>query len=312
MYIHSVSALSTLPIIRTNEPLPELGPQAGLAVVEPKYADYIPPMQLRRMSKGLKMGLWAALDCVKQHEASAEDLQGIVIGTAYGLLKDSEAFLANMTAQNETALNPTAFIQSTHNTVSGAIAVLLKAHVHNMTFVQKGHSFDNALVDADLCLGGAGQSKYVLLGAVDERNDLLEWLVGNANSASGLGESASFMLVGAHAQGAIAQIAHYATFKTNSVKEAKEHIVVFQRQSDGNTSEDLVLWSSHQKKYKEMIDVDIDLSPVVGYNPSGSGFAMIVAAKLCQERKRPVTVVNQFRSFWSLYRLKPLDIGEGV
>ena len=47
----------------------------------------------------------------------------------------------------EQMLNPTAFIQSTFNTVGAQLALLLKIHAYNVTYVHRGLSFESALID---------------------------------------------------------------------------------------------------------------------------------------------------------------------
>jgi 3-oxoacyl-(acyl-carrier-protein) synthase len=69
----------------------------------------------------------------------------------------------------EKMLSPTAFIQSTHNTVGAQIALLLKCHNYNNTIVHRAFSFENALIESRLLLEeGMGP---VLLGAIDEFTD---------------------------------------------------------------------------------------------------------------------------------------------
>jgi 3-oxoacyl-(acyl-carrier-protein) synthase len=68
---------------------------------------------------------------------------------------------------NEELLTPTAFIQSTHNTVGAQIALLLQCHHYNNTFVHNGFSFESALLDAILLLKENGM-QHVLAGGVDE------------------------------------------------------------------------------------------------------------------------------------------------
>ena len=49
----------------------------------------------------------------------------IITGTGLGCLEDTEKFLTAMVTNKEEFLTPTSFIQSTHNTVSAQIALLL-------------------------------------------------------------------------------------------------------------------------------------------------------------------------------------------
>lgn len=133
--------------------------------VEPNYSDLIAPMQLRRMSKAVRMGIAASIMALK--DAGLEKPDTIITGTAYGCLADTEHFLTKLVDQEEQMLTPTAFIQSTHNTVSGQIALHLKCHGRNFTYTQRGHSFEHALQDAMLSLNEDAQQQ-LLVGAIDE------------------------------------------------------------------------------------------------------------------------------------------------
>ena len=71
---------------------------------------------------------------------------------------------------NEEMLPPTAFIQSTHNTVAAQIALMLKCHAYNNTFVHKGISFESALLDGIMLMRDNEASNF-LVGAIDELTD---------------------------------------------------------------------------------------------------------------------------------------------
>lgn len=132
---------------------------------EPDYTPWIPPMQLRRMSKAVRMGIGAARLCLQ--EAGEDKPDAISVGSALGCLQDTENFLSKMTAQNEQMLTPTAFIQSTHNTVAGQIALLTGCRGQNFTFVHRGHSFEQAMINARLFLN-AHPDKKILVGGIEE------------------------------------------------------------------------------------------------------------------------------------------------
>jgi hypothetical protein len=135
---------------------------------EPDYSSYIPPMQLRRMSKAVRIGIGASK--ISMEEAGIEKPDAISIGTAMGCLADTELFLNKMVEQDEQMLTPTSFIQSTHNTVSGQIALLAGCYGHNLTFVQRGHSFEHAMLNAQLYLDEHTDEK-ILVGGIDELTD---------------------------------------------------------------------------------------------------------------------------------------------
>lgn len=139
---------------------------AFLPAVEPDYKTYIPVMQLRRMSRAVRMGVVASKKAMQ--DAGIESPDALSIGTAYGCLQDTEKFLEKMIEQEEQMLTPTAFIQSTHNTVGGQIALLAGCNGHNMTYVHRGHSFEHALINAQLYLD-EHNGETLLVGGIDEQ-----------------------------------------------------------------------------------------------------------------------------------------------
>ncbi len=140
-----------------------------LRCVEPDYSTIIDVKLIRRMSRIIKMGVAAAKECLQ--EAGIENPDAIVTGTAYGCLEDTGSFLKKMVEQNEEMLTPTAFIQSTHNTIGAQIALLLQCHNYNNTFVHRGFSFESALLDAIMLLK-EGAANNVLAGGIDEITDI--------------------------------------------------------------------------------------------------------------------------------------------
>lgn len=141
---------------------------------DPGYREYIPSDLIRRMGRVIKMGISAAKICLRDagwlipgdtEQYSQPD--AIITGTAWGCLEDTEKFLASMINNHEELLTPTAFIQSTHNTVAGQIALLLKCHRYNFTYVHRGASFETALTDAMMQME-SGTFSNVLTGATDE------------------------------------------------------------------------------------------------------------------------------------------------
>jgi 3-oxoacyl-[acyl-carrier-protein] synthase II len=133
--------------------------------IEPAYRDFIDPMVARRMSRIVKMGISSALKCLRNSDVPMPD--AIITGTGLGCLDDTEKFLASIHNNEEKLLNPTPFIQSTHNTVAGAIALAIKCHGYNATYTQRGFSFESALEDALLQID-ENQSKNILVGGFDE------------------------------------------------------------------------------------------------------------------------------------------------
>jgi 3-oxoacyl-(acyl-carrier-protein) synthase len=114
------------------------------------------------------MGVAAAKDCLNQ--ANIEMPGAIITGTALGCLEDTATFLTRIIEQDEELLPPTAFIQSTHNTVAAQVALMLKCHGYNNTFVHKGISFESALIDAIMLLREQ-DANDILVGGVEEMVD---------------------------------------------------------------------------------------------------------------------------------------------
>ena len=136
-----------------------------LFVTPPVYKDFIPANTIRRTSHILKMGISAGLMCLKN--GGDEHTDAIIVGTAMGCFEDTDKFLRSIDENNERMLTPTSFIQSTHNTVAGQLALLVKCHGYNFTYVHQNLSFEYALLDALLMLK-EGEAKTILVGGVDE------------------------------------------------------------------------------------------------------------------------------------------------
>jgi 3-oxoacyl-[acyl-carrier-protein] synthase II len=167
VYIRSVAAITAqktfgdVPFL--TEPIESVGTR--LTAIEPDYKEFVDPKLARRMSRMIKMGVAAGLQCLK--EAHVDMPGAIITGTALGCQEDTVTFLTRIIELDEEMLPPTAFIQSTHNTVAAQIALTLKCHQYNNTFVHKGVSFESALLDATMLLN-EGDADNVLVGGTEE------------------------------------------------------------------------------------------------------------------------------------------------
>jgi len=123
------------------------------------------PAAIRRMSRGMKMGMHAAQQALGETAVTVPD--AIITGTGLGCSEDSDKFLRSMWENDEQFLTPTSFIQSTHNTVAAQIALQLSCKGYNVTHVNGASSFESALLDTLLLLT-SGEHKNVLLGGIDE------------------------------------------------------------------------------------------------------------------------------------------------
>ncbi|TJZ61930.1 3-oxoacyl-ACP synthase [Sphingobacterium olei] len=133
--------------------------------IQPSYKELIPPAMIRRMSKGIKMGIFASQQALD--DAAMGQVDAIITGTGLGCLEDSEKFLRNVLDNDEQFLTPTSFIQSTHNTVGAQIALRLGCKSYNFTYVNGATSFESALLDA-LIQMESEEANHVLVGGIDE------------------------------------------------------------------------------------------------------------------------------------------------
>jgi len=132
---------------------------------------YISAGEARRMSLLMKASTLSSMQALR--EAGIECPDAIITATAYGMLETSEKFLTDMLENGEETLSPTLFMQSTHNTLSSAIAIRLKCHGYNMTYSQGSDSLRWALRDATRLIE-TGRARTVLVGLHDEATPTLQ------------------------------------------------------------------------------------------------------------------------------------------
>lgn len=169
-YINGVGCISTQKTFDTVflEEAIEHKNETVLSIVSPVYKDYISPAASRRMAKGVKNGIVASALALK--DAHLENIDAIITGTGLGCIEDSEKFLKNILDNNEEFLTPTAFIQSTHNTVGAQIALTLQCKGYNFTYVNGAVSFESALLDAKMQIE-ENEANSILVGGIDETGD---------------------------------------------------------------------------------------------------------------------------------------------
>ena len=133
--------------------------------IDPDYKEHFPPLVARRMCLLLKRAVLMSRLTLKQ--ASVEMPDAIISGTGLGCIDNTEKFIYAIMENEEKFLQPTFFMQSTHNIISSTIAIDLKCHGYNNTFVHRWASFENALLDA-LMQFGQERVQTALVGGYDE------------------------------------------------------------------------------------------------------------------------------------------------
>ena len=252
------------------------------SIIEPNYKDLIPAKNLRRMSKVMRMNNFSALMALKQ--ADVEFPEAINVATGYGCLTDTEKFLSTLLDNDEKFSNPSAFINSTHNTLAGNLAILIGAKGQNFTFVHPENSFENALIDA--CIGiEEGSFANALVGGVDEKTEILETVCSREN----LGEGASFVHISKNKDKT--SLAEISAIKVdNSNKGLREVINVFLKEENLKIDAiDLVI--TNDSELEEITTVNYE--DISGVYPTATAFACVLATNIIATQTIPTSVLKK-------------------
>ena len=123
--------------------------------------EYVSPMESRRMCKVMKAAFLTSLRAIQKAGITKPD--AIIVATQYGMLENGEKILNTIHEQGEESISPTLFMQSTHNTLAGALAIHLGCHGYNITYSQGAESLQWALRDAQRLIR-EGKASSVLVG----------------------------------------------------------------------------------------------------------------------------------------------------
>ena len=138
--------------------------------------EFMTPIESRRLCKLLKSALMTSLTALRQ--AGVETPDAIIVGTSYGMLENSEKFLLELCREGEHGLSPTLFMQSTHNTIAGALAIRTHCHGYNITYTQlgEGETLDLCRRDAERLMR-LGRIRNALIGYYNEVTPALHDMV---------------------------------------------------------------------------------------------------------------------------------------
>ncbi|APG59509.1 beta-ketoacyl synthase chain length factor [Christiangramia salexigens] len=315
LYINGISSISPQPedFLETGEI--RVYSENIISAIEMDYKSLIRPMQLRRMSKAVKMGIYCTLKCME--DAGTHDLDAIIIGSGQGCQQDTEKFLESMLKNDELILSPTSFIQSTHNTVGGQIALHLQCYAYNMTYTQNSVSFESALNDALMQNMKLTEPNSILVGGVDEisksftgflrldgqikQNDIENTGLFNSNSSGTIfSESAAFFALSNNSDSkTYAEILGVDIFNSAENYEVPDKIKAFLKTYDLETSDiDLILLGNngdirYNDYYRILQEHLFKATPQLGYkhligeNNSASAYAVWLACKIFKKNNIP-------------------------
>lgn len=201
-YINGIGAVSPQDTSSGDHFFEHIEPQeeAFLQIIKPNYKEYINPKILRRMSKIIRMSIVSSQ--IAMADAGIEVPDATITATGMGPQADTEKFLGSILENHESLLIPTAFIQSTHNTMGAQIALLAGNHNYNLTYSQKSMSFENAILDA-LMLIQEGDARNVLLGGIDEITEE-SWTIATKTGKYKASPSHNLKMIGDKKPGALA------------------------------------------------------------------------------------------------------------
>lgn len=260
--------------------------------IEPDYAQLIDPKNIRRMSRIIKLGVGAATIALRQAEVAVPD--AILTGTGYGCLEDTGTFLSKMIENREEALNPTPFIQSTHNTIGSQIALLLQCQGYNQTYAHGAFSFESALLDA-LIQSHEDLERNILIGGVDEITNAshsIQQRFGMFRKTVN-GEGAAFFVVNGQREKSIACIDSVSTWYKPRLNDVVTYL------NGVETKCDLVLLGigeeddtdNLKQTCSELFPATAYFKHVSGESPVASSFGVWLAATILQTQVVPDPVL---------------------
>jgi 3-oxoacyl-[acyl-carrier-protein] synthase II len=202
--------------------------------------DHVKPALLRRMDHCSQMVVsatrMALADAALELAGDAAESAGVVVGTAFGNLSESEEFLRGLFAKGPALANPLTFPNLVHNAPTGYVAIDLGIRGPNLTVVRGEASGESALALAydtiasgqtDLLIAGGGDEIAAVLAQIYAELELLSPADGGGEPWSSpfdrgrngfvMGEGAAMLVLETRAHAAArgacvyAELAGYAT-----------------------------------------------------------------------------------------------------
>jgi hypothetical protein len=263
-----------------------------MLAIEPKY-EGIPPGQLRRMGKALRMGVGSGMSLLKSNK-----VDGIIVGTANGGIEDSISFLNQIEEYQEGRLTPTHFVQSTFNAIAGIMGLITQNKGYNATHVHRGAAFENVALDAAMLLKENQQHQY-LIGAVDEisvRNYRMEALAGwykkemissnemFKNISEGMipGEGAAMFIVNNIEQSANAKLSALHFFVCHHIEQLLKELETFLLNNKIEKSSIDLLMSGYNAderfiRFYETIEAQFENKPICRFKKLTGDFQTVSA-----------------------------------
>jgi hypothetical protein len=292
LYIKNIGTVSLSALYQSTD----FGKVKMASLQHPNYTALFKPMQLRRMGKLNRMAMSSAMTAL----GDTPQIDSIHIGTAFGCVEDTEAFLKKMVEQDEQMLTPTAFIQSTHNTVSGQIAVHYQCLGQNITYSQSGHSFAHALLGSHYFIKQQPNS-LVLCGAIDELNitshAMLKYALG-PHWLDDITEGCTFMSLSDKADDALAKITEVDTWYNADTEKTKAVKVALTQ-----TEVPIFVTSTQLEKILGTPSV-VNTANIFGYFPTVDALALAYGIRQCHASEG--IIVHRHCDQWTMIKFTTL------
>ena len=315
-YIHQNSCISHQPTFDEVD-LENLKPSENnfIYAIEPKYAG-VPPGQLRRMGRALRMGVGAGMKLLLR-----TTVDGILVATANGGIEDSIIFLNQIREYEEGRLTPTNFVQSTYNAIAGMMSMITANKGYNTTHVHRGHAFENVVLDAAMLLLENPESTYII-GGVDEisehnhqivslggwykKEPLLNSELYNSKTDGTLpGEGAAMFIVNNSSESAVAKLSAVKMVSSADEQYVQEQLKTFLKSNlkEGEEIDLLLLGENGDQRLKKYYDACASVvgeqTTVAGYKhafgefQTVSALALWLACHVLQTQKLPVHFIRK-------------------
>lgn len=260
-----------------------------LKCIEPTYKEHFPPMKIRRMGRLMKMCITAAKNCLN-HNNEIIQPEALLTASAWGCLEDTFKFLNDIEEGSGKIPSPATFINSTHNTPGGQIALMFNIQGYNNVYVNGGTSFEDALQDALLLIREG--KELILLGGFDELSttdtDLKQRADHYKNSAYKPGEGVAFFLLSNKPNKSSNHIKFVELLSgTTNENEIATHLMhLLDKEQLEPSSIDLVLSGTPTAKLFESYPC-LAYKHTCGEYETSSSYAVWLANKILEHQKLP-------------------------
>lgn len=303
-YIYSASQISTQePFNRTFFDNPVKCSQRYCRCIEADYKQFVSPISARRMGPLLKRAIATTVKALEQSEITNPD--AIICGTGLGCIENTEKFLTAMIENEETCLQPTFFINSTHNTVASQIATHLKCNGYNNTFAHLGISFESALMDA-VMMFDLGMISNAVVGAHDEMTPTYNKLFEKVKYWDApLGEcSVSFVIGKENKDGSLCRLLDTDICYSTDIAYVCKRLLSFLERNDMTVRDINIVVSGRNgdsrfdSSYNELLGqlfpdgvAECQYKHIFGESFTASSYGMLLGSEIIQQQKVPESFV---------------------